>query len=47
MKEQDAVGIKVFEAKSTTPSLARSGCSFCDVPLCKRGSCFQDWHDQK
>jgi Transposase IS4 len=26
---------------------SQSGCSYCDVALCKTSSCFQDWHTQR
>jgi hypothetical protein len=47
MNEQEAVGIKVFKAKIETPRQVWSGCGYCDVPLCKKSSCFKDWHAQK
>jgi hypothetical protein len=42
MNEQEAVGIKVFKAKIETPRQVWSGCGYCDVPLCKKSSCFKD-----
>jgi hypothetical protein len=47
--EQEAVGIRVFKPSSgpKRPSQCRSGCGYCDVALCRMGTCFSDWHAQK
>jgi hypothetical protein len=47
MNEQEAVGIEVFKTKIEIPRQVWSGCGYCGVPLCKKGSCFKDWHTQK
>jgi len=38
---------EIANSQTKYPSLSQSGCSFCDVALCKTSSCFQDWHSQK
>jgi hypothetical protein len=48
--QQEEAGIEVFKVSSSgpkRPGLSWSGCDYCDVPLCKTSSCFQDWHSQK
>ena len=47
--EQEAVGIYIFKPSSgpKRPSQCRSGCGYCDVALCRMGTCFSDWHAQK
>jgi hypothetical protein len=47
MNKQKAVGIEVFKAKIEIPCQVWSSCGYCNVPLCKKGSCFKDWHAQK
>jgi hypothetical protein len=37
-------GITNSQVKNINKS--QSGCGFCDIALCKTGSCFQDWHSQ-
>ena len=47
--KQEAVGIQVFKPTSSSPkrpSLCRLGCGYCDVALCRRSTCFVDWHAQ-
>jgi hypothetical protein len=36
-----------WEPERLVPRQVWSGCGYCDVPLCKKGSCFKDWHAQK
>jgi hypothetical protein len=45
--QQEATGIEVFKVNSRLPGQVRSGCSYCDVPLCKTRNCFKEWHSQK
>jgi len=47
VKQQEEAGIKVIEANIKVPGQVWSGCSFCDVPLCKTSNCFKEWHSQK
>jgi hypothetical protein len=44
---QEAAGIEVFKVDSKRPASVSSGCSYCDVPLCKTSNCFKEWHSQK
>jgi hypothetical protein len=37
---------EIANSQVKTITQSRSGCGFCDVALCKIGSCFQDWHSQ-
>src|SRR6266536_1987334 len=45
--QQEEAEIEVFKANIKRPGQVWSGCSYCDVPLCKTSSCFKDWHSQK
>jgi hypothetical protein len=45
--QQEEAGIKVIKADIKGPPQIWSGCSFCNVPLCKMSSCFEEWHTQK
>jgi hypothetical protein len=45
--QQELAGIEVFKADSKRPASVSSGCSYCDVPLCKTSNCFKEWHSQK
>jgi hypothetical protein len=45
--QQELAGIEVFKANSKRPASVSSGCSYCDVPLCKTSNCFKEWHAQK
>ena len=38
---------EIANSQVKRPAKSQSGCSFCDVALCKTSSCFQDWHSQK
>jgi hypothetical protein len=45
--QQKEAGLKVIDADIKVPPQVWSGCGFCDVPLCKTSSCFEEWHNQK
>ena len=41
------IELLIAQPKVKRPEKSWSGCDFCDVPLCKTSSCFEDWHSQK
>jgi hypothetical protein len=45
--QQEEAGIKVIKADIKDLPQIWSGCGFCNVPLCKMSSCFEEWHTQK
>jgi hypothetical protein len=45
--QQKDAGLKVINADIKVPTQVWSGCGFCNVPLCKMLSCFEEWHNQK
>jgi hypothetical protein len=44
---QKVAGIEVFKTDPKRPTAVSSGCGYCNVPLCKIGNCFDEWHSQK
>ena len=47
ISQQEEIGIEVFKADNKPLPRSSSGCGYCNVALCKKSSCFQDWHNQK
>jgi hypothetical protein len=45
-KVQEEVGIEIFRAEVIVVRQVWSGCSLCNVPLCKTTNCFKEWHSQ-
>jgi hypothetical protein len=45
--QQEEAGLKVIGIDIKVPTQVWSGCGFCNVPLCKMSSCFEEWHNQK
>jgi len=45
--QQKEAGIEVITTDIKVIPQVWSGCGFCDVPLCKTSSCFEEWHNQK
>jgi hypothetical protein len=49
LAEQEELGIYLNYTYNgpSRPNLSPAGCGYCNVALCKRGTCFSEWHAQK